>query len=191
LRTAARSLDVPANCNRPIRARSLLVAPLLFLALTVPAHAEPLFSAPFFPYGTGSSPRSVAIADLNADGRPDLVVANYNSNSVSVLLGIGDGKFGLKTDYGTGTGPSSVAIADLTRDGRPDLAVADSISNSVSVLLGPGDGTFALHVDYFTGSGPGSVAIADFNADGRPDLATANSTYSNVSVLLGNGDGTF
>src|SRR5207249_528870 len=59
---------------------------------------------------------SVAIADLNADGRPDLAVVNSNSNRVSVLLGNGDGSFGPKTDFVTGSIPSSVAIANLNAD---------------------------------------------------------------------------
>src|SRR2546426_815427 len=79
-------------------------------------------------FGTGTGPQKVAIADLNADGRLDLVVANYEQNSgntVSVLLGNGDGTFGPKTDFPTGTGPYFVAIGDLNADGRPDLAVAN------------------------------------------------------------------
>ena len=57
-------------------------------------------------YGTATSPLSVAIGNLNADGDPDLVVANYGSNAVSVLLGNGDGTFGTKIDYGTGSLPT-------------------------------------------------------------------------------------
>src|SRR5439155_10963871 len=86
-------------------------------------------------YGTGSEPNSVAIGDLNGDGKPDLATANWNSNTVSVLLGNGDGNFGVKTDYGTGSGPLSVAINDLNGDRKPDLATATSGSNTISGLL--------------------------------------------------------
>ena len=77
--------------------------------------------------GTGSLPASVALGDLNGDGKPDLAVANYSSSTVSVLLGNGDWDFGFgaKTDFGTGSYPYSVAIGDLNGDGKPDLAVAN------------------------------------------------------------------
>jgi hypothetical protein len=133
----------------------------------------------------------VAIGDLNGDGKPDLAVANAGSNTVSVLLGNGDGTFGAKTDYTTGSFPASVAIGDLNGDGKPDLAVASFYSNAVSVLLGNGDGTFGARRDYSTGVEPFSVRIGDLNGDGKPDLAVANSNSSTVSVLLGSGDGTF
>src|SRR5439155_10222509 len=92
---------------------------------------------------TGDGSNSLAIGDLNADGKPDLATANYRTNTVSVLLGNGDGSFGVKTDYGTGVYPSSVAIDDLNGDGRPDLAVADLSSNTVSLLLANGNGVTA------------------------------------------------
>jgi len=95
--------------------------------------ASPLFTAAFLSFDTGASPISVAIGDLNGDGNPDLAVANGAANTVSVLLGNGDGTFGTKTDFGTGGVPSSVAIGDLDGDGKLDLAVANG-SSTVSVL---------------------------------------------------------
>ncbi len=79
-------------------------------------------------FATGTVPISVAIGDLNGDGKPDLAVANSNSSTVSVLLGNGAGGFGAKTDFATGTNPHSVAIGDVNGDGKPDLAVANSDS---------------------------------------------------------------
>jgi hypothetical protein len=90
--------------------------------------------SPRVDYRTGGGPSSLAIGDLNADGRPDLAVANYDSNSVSVLLNRGDGSFSPRVGYRTGEGPRSVAIGDLNGDGRPDLAVATD-ADSVSVLI--------------------------------------------------------
>jgi hypothetical protein len=151
-------------------------------------------------YATGNGPVSVAIGDLNGDGKPDLAVASAGSypnyyGTVSVLLGNGDGTFGTKTDYATGSNPRSVAIGDFNGDGKPDLVVANQLSSTVSVLFGNGNGTFGARCDYGTGNAPSSVAIGDLNGDGKPDLAVTNEgspTASNtVSVLLGNGDGTF
>jgi hypothetical protein len=143
-------------------------------------------------FGTGSRPQSVAIGDLNGDGKPDLAVANWGSNTVSVLLGNGDGTFGAATDFGTGDFPYSVAVGDLNGDGKPDLAVANYYSSTVSVLLGNGDGTFGAKSDYGTGPALRSVAIGDLSGDGKPDLVTADFVFpGTVSVLLGDGDGTF
>jgi hypothetical protein len=144
-------------------------------------------------YGTGGSPPSVAIGDLSGDGKPDLVAANYGSNTVSVLLGNGDGTFGANVDYGTGSNPLSAAIADVNGDGKLDLAVANNGSTTVSVLVGNGDGSFGAKVDYGTGSNshPASIAVGDVNGDGKPDIVTANSGSNSVSVLLGSGNGTF
>jgi len=87
------------------------------------------------------------VGDLNHDGWQDLVVANSTDNTVSVLLGRGDGAFAIHVDYATGKGPSSVAMADLNGDGKLDLVVTNATDNTVSVLKGNGDGTFQPHMD--------------------------------------------
>ena len=139
----------------------------------------------------GDGPSSVATGHLNWDEVPDLVVANENSDNVSVLLGVGDGTFVEAAPYDVDDGPRSVAIGFLDDDGDADLAVANSMSNNVSVLLGNGDGTFGAAQDYNAGERPYSVAIGDLNGDEMPDLAVANSGSDNVSVLLGLGGGAF
>ena len=143
-------------------------------------------------YATGSAPGSVAIGDLNGDGKPDLVIANYEAITISVLLNSGDGSFEAKRDYRTTSSPAAVAIADLNRDGAPDLATANIDTSTVSVLANRGDGSFEAGLEYPTGRGPITVAIGDLNADGKPDLATANGNGGNsISVLLNRGDGSF
>ena len=114
---------------------------------------------------------------MNGDGNPDVVVANGGSNSVSVLMGNGDGTFQPAVPYGSGgSGTDSVAIRDVNGDGNPDVVVANGGSNSVSMLMGNGDGTFQPAVPYGSGgSGAFSVAVADVNGDGKPDLLVANS----------------
>ncbi|SFQ82333.1 FG-GAP repeat domain-containing protein [Hymenobacter arizonensis] len=142
--------------------------------------------------GTGSQPYAVAVADVNADGRPDVLTANYGTNSVGVLLGTGTGTFAVAVAYATGSGsqPVGLVVADVNADGRPDVLTANASTNSVGVLLGSGTGTFAAVVPYSTGpASPTAVAVGDVNADGRPDLVVAVSGA--VGVLLGTGTGTF
>jgi len=138
-------------------------------------------------YRTGSGPVSVAIGDLNGDGRPDVVTANLYANSTSVLRNRGDGTFQPRRDYRAGGDPRSVAIADLNRDGKPDLVSVNADANTVSVLLNSSDRSFQPRRDYAT-VGPVSVAIGDLNGDGRLDVVTANRTAS-ISVLLNRGNG--
>ena len=146
---------------------------------------------------TGVGSNSVVIGDFNRDGKLDLAVANIADNTVSVLLGHGDGTFRPAVNYRAGSGLEtySMTVGDFNRDGKLDLAVTEDSgttnSGSVSVLLGNGDGTFQMPVSYSVGASPTSVAVGDFNRDGNLDLAVANFITNNVSVLLGNGDGTF
>jgi hypothetical protein len=139
----------------------------------------------------------VAVGDFNGDGAPDLAVANYTSNTVSVLLGNGDGTFQAQRTFAAGTGPRSVAVGDFNGDGTADLAVANQSSNTVSVLLGNGNGAFQAQHTFAAGSRSQSVVVGDFNGDDSLDLAVANAGTSpyfgdgSVSVLLGNGDGSF
>ena len=180
----------PSNSTRNILI-GLLLAVIGLVALPAAASAA-LTLKPASNFPVGNSPYSVAIADLNNDGRPDLATANQNSANVSVLLGGGTGSFAAKTDFFVFPGaPRSVAIADLNGDGRPDLATANEISDSVSVLLGTGTGSFGAKTDFPVGEAPLSVAVADVNNDGRPDLAAANNNVDTVSILLGTGSGSF
>jgi len=147
-------------------------------------------------YATGTTSLAqpaVVTADFNGDGVLDLATTNVDDNSVSVLLGNGDGTFQGKTDFATGLGPRDLAAADFNGDTHLDLVVANFLDDSLSVLLGNGDGTFQGKTDYATGGRPRGVVAADFNGDGRADVATANhAQFANtVSVRLGNGDGTF
>jgi len=142
-------------------------------------------------YQTGNGPRTVAWGDLNGDGIPDLVVVNRYDNTVSVLLGKGDGTFQSQVTYPTGTQPTSVAIGDINGDGKPDIAVSNYGDDTIGVLLGNGDGTFQTQKTYGAGNGSSVVGVADFNGDGKLDLAATNYSDNTVDVLLGNGDGTF
>jgi hypothetical protein len=150
------------------------------------------FQAPAnYSTGTDTDPYALAVGDFNGDNIPDLAVANYATNTVSLMLGAGDGTFGSPVAFPVESEPASVATGDFTADGNLDLVVANFHSNTVSVLLGNGKGTFQSAVNYNVGHGPVSVAVGDFNGDQKLDLVVVNETDNNASVLLGNGDGTF
>jgi FG-GAP-like repeat/FG-GAP repeat len=169
--------------------RAIALAGAIGLAASVAMAASSASPAPSFSrartYATGDGPWSVAIGDLNGDGKADLATADRGNRRVSVLLNKGKGTFGARRDYGAGRSPSSVAIGDLNGDGTGDLVTANCKATTVSVLLNMGDGRFQPKVDYSTGSHPCSVAIGDLDGDGKPDLATTS------SVLLNSGDGSF
>jgi hypothetical protein len=139
----------------------------------------------------GEDPSFVTVGDFNGDGIPDLAVANGYSNTISILLGNGDGTFQPAKNYDVGRNPASVAVADLRSNGIQDLVVADISSSTVSVLLGNGNGTFHAKKDYQVNSLPASVTVADLTGNSVPDIVVATKAVGTVSVLLGNGDGTF
>ena len=141
----------------------------------------------------GVFPDSVAVADLNGDGIPDVVVANQCSSYkdqkcsaqgvLGVLLGNADGSFQPAVVYNSGgAGAVSVAIGDLNGDGMPDIAVVNG--SGVAILSGNGDGTFQTAVNYGS-SGYASVAVADVNGNGKPYLIVANANNTNANSTVG------
>lgn len=124
----------------------------------------------------GIAASSLAVADVNADGKLDLLIANSQSASVGVLLGNGDGSFQKPVTYDSGgNSASSVAAADVNGDGILDIVLADGSSNTTAVLLGNGDGTFQTAVTYGSGGfNANYAAVADLNGDGKPDLVVVN-----------------
>jgi type II secretory pathway component GspD/PulD (secretin) len=142
-------------------------------------------------FATGQAPVYVASADFNGDNILDLAVANNGAatstnsgDSVSILLGNGDGTFGTATDFPAGNGPTSIAIADYNVDGFPDLAVTAQSDNSVALMLGLGDGTFSPFFEFPVQTNPLSSVTNVFSTSGQPDLAVANQGSNTVSVIL-------
>ena len=178
------------------RARRLLRPTFLFFLPIMLAICAVHASAQVYVFGqasfaTGANPRSVVTADFSNDGRLDLAVANYDSNSITILLGKPDGTFASGVDYAVGQGPRPLAAGDLNGDGNTDLIVANSIDSTVSVLLGNGDGTFQNFTTLSAGNDPTAVILADLNHDGKLDIAITNAMSNTVSIWLGNGDGMF
>jgi len=149
----------------------------------------------------GNSPIGIATGDLNRDGHPDLVVTNNGSgsggNSVSVLLGIGNGQFQPAVGIPVAAAPVGIAVADLNHDNKLDLIVTNSGTDQVSIILGKGNGAFGAPATFTVRSGvkpptgyfPVYVSVDDFNADGNLDLVVANFFSSTATILLGKGNG--
>ena len=199
----------------------LLTSGLAFLFLLAQVSWASLIFAPPQSYKSGGfHARAVVVADVNLDGKLDLVVTNECPNwacnpdpagMVSVLLGNGDGTFQAARHYSAGNyGATALFVADVNGDGKPDLLVttwyfSDHETGGVTVLLGNGDGTFQPAMTYRSGGYDAeSIFVGDVNGDGNLDLVVANSCSTkancgegtggplgNVGVLLGNGDGTF
>lgn len=158
--------------------------------------------APGSPITVGNFPEAVRTGDFNNDGTLDLAVANSNDDTVTILLGNGNGTFTPSTGSPVPTGvfPFYITVADFNRDGIADFATSNEGDSTVTVQLSNGDGTFTQapgspipNLNY----NPAQLVAADFNSDGIPDLAVANFTavppspVGNVVVLLGKGDGSF
>jgi hypothetical protein len=143
--------------------------------------------------GTGNEPLFVATADINGDTIPDMIISNYADNSLTVLLGNGDGTFSEATGspINVGSQPRSISTGNLNGDAHVDLAVTNLGSNAITILLGNGDGTFDEGGSFQVSSQPASNIIADFDGDGFSDIAVSRWSVNTVSIYYGNGDGTF
>ena len=136
-------------------------------------------------YSAGSMPAGIAAADVNGDGKPDLVVADQSDPFVTsrpdgfvyVLLNDGAGGFKTPSKLTAGTYPYSVYAGDVNGDGKPDLVVASSDSHAaytLAVLFGKGDGGFQAAATVSKLYGPSGVLIRDFNGDGTADLVVSH-----------------
>ncbi len=143
--------------------------------------------------------RDVEISEFNGDGLPDIIVTNFDSSDVSVLLGRGDGTFEPQRRFDATTYPNALDVGDLDNDGNTDVVVVETTDDlpliDIVTLMGRGDGTFrtltAFQADSGTFVPPRNPTLADLNQDGVLDLLLAGDIDPRIEVQLGNGDGTF
>lgn len=140
-------------------------------------------------YPTAENPAGVSIADINSDGKPDIIALNNNSNSVSVLTNTtvnGTISFAPKIDFATGDWPQGVTTGDIDGDGRPDIVVANNNANTISVLRNTSVNyavSFAIKIDYSTGTSPFNVTVGDLDGNSKPEIVVANSNSNTISVF--------
>jgi FG-GAP-like repeat/IPT/TIG domain/Secretion system C-terminal sorting domain len=140
-------------------------------------------------YGSGAYTWDVAAADMDGDGKLDLVSTNSGPNNVSVFRNTSTAgiSFAAKVDFSTTSSPRGIAINDLDADGKPDIVTANWFSSSEACVLKntsiSGALSFNTYVPFATQTGAGSAAVADFNGDGLADIITANSTSGTITYL--------
>lgn len=181
-----------------ITARSVVLLASIVLCFTACQAQRALFThAPGSPVAVPGGAGNVVIGDLNNDKKLDLVVSAAKNNSISVLLGKGDGQFATASSTTVPHPPHEIAVGDVNLDGKLDLAVGTHDSYGILLFLGDGNGGFTKAptspIVMRDGNQPHThgLAIADMNRDNNPDLITINSTDNDVSLALGDGRGGF
>lgn len=152
-----------------------------------------LFTTPNFSVTpAGNTPSPNEHADMNGDGRIDVITCDTAGNSASILLGNGDGTFQPAVSYPMGSDPRGIAVLDADGDGDVDVATANNGGNDVSIAFNNGAGVLGPPTT-FDGGGNGEFALnaADMNNDGITDLVVGLRADQKIRVLLGNGNGTF
>ncbi len=158
-----------------------------------------IFAQAYFPVRTdfacGSNPFAVATADINGDGKPDMVSANFGDNNVSVFLnttatGSTTPTFGAGTNFNLTGAPMYLTIGDVNGDGKPDIIIANSFNSALSVMInltvaGSTTPVFTTSVDFPTGGKPVSITLQDINLDGKPDVALGDQDTA-VSIFINN-----
>ncbi len=169
----------------------LLLYFTIFSSIYLHSQATNCFT--LLPYGsqTGSGPRSFASSDLNGDGKKDIVTANFLSQNISVLLGIGNGDFSPAVNYPAGTDPIDIIIDDFNGDSKPDVAVVNMSSDDLYIFPGTGSGGLGTPINkpLPPNSYPMGVTSGDVNNDGKRDIVVGHDM--GISVFIGNGIGGF
>ena len=141
-------------------------------------------------FSVGKSPTSIRVGDFNGDGFFDIMTSNIQGNSLSILLGNGDGNFQDQKILSACQEPRNIALEDFNLDHFVDVAVACSGDDYALVFMGQGNGTFLRGAQYLVHRTPVSIATGDFNEDFLPDMVVALRN-DKIQVFLGMGNGKF
>jgi hypothetical protein len=170
--------------------RTFALGCVLATTISSVSPADPLFPNPVAEAGTQS--RQVVVSEFNGDGKQDLAVANQDSSDISILLGLGNGRFLSPRRVGTLWPLGGVAIGDFNRDGTQDLAAMSLTgSGAIRIFSGGGDATFTKTGFLSTGVSTTAISAFDLRGDGILSLAVAHTYSSEISVFLGLGNGDF
>jgi FG-GAP-like repeat/IPT/TIG domain len=145
-----------------------------------------------FPAGKG--PFNLAIADIDADGKADLIVSNTDSNTISILKNgsspgnINSASFSAPVSFISGSKPALIDVGDLDGDGKPDIAVSNYLSGTSSVfknITATGvidQNSFAAKSDFTSGQSPYGIVIGDLDGDGKPEISVANQGLNTITI---------
>jgi hypothetical protein len=153
----------------------------------------PLSFAPSLEFGVGAAPESIAVGDLDGDGKPDLVAGNYNDGTISILHNTsssGSVSLTVSSPISAGSSPQAVTISDLDGDGKPDVVLANFGDADISIYHNnstSGTITLATQVTYTTDYDPFAIAAVDMDGDGFPDLSVGAEGASCFDVLHNQG----
>ena len=162
---------------------------------TIPVNAftsSGTFKPYYVAFKVGTGPASIAAADMDGDGKPDLVVSNNGSNSISILKNnsiVDSFIFQNAVNVAAGDGPQQLLLANVNNDGKPDVIVSSYNTNSLLIFRNQATSgafnltTLAAPVNYDLANGANGIAVGDINGDGKMDIVASKYLADSFTVL--------
>ena len=174
---------------------TLLVSGIITIILAAACSKQDPYVPPdlfyyFASYKVGKNPTTITAIDINQDGVTDLMTTNVSSNTLSILIGNGDGSFHEQVQLHVCQEPRSLATGFFNADAYLDIVLACAGGDQIAVLFGRGDGKFTEGPQYPVHRTPVSIASDDLNGDRMADLVVALRN-DKIKVFLGQGNGEF